>query len=98
MSKLSENLTSIKTSLTSLLTDSNTDEISRIAKDIDSAIELSSTMEKETQGLKDKIVEMVATSITTKAPEEPNPVEKAPKSIDDAMADAINEVVSKRKS
>ena len=96
MEKLTEKLESIKSSLTAILKDDNTDEISAIAKSIDEAKEISSTMEKETQSLKDKIVEMVSTSITsTKAPEDTNQ-DKTPKTLDEAFEEAFKNVESKR--
>ena len=97
MSKIIDSLSKAKELIKGLVTDKNTNEIASVVKALDEVESEAQTTEKELQTCKDKIVEMVkSTIVTKKAPEDENQVE-TPKTLDEIMEEEAKKIVQKDK-
>ena len=96
---MSEILKQARELLSGLVTADNTEVIANISKSFDEVEQKFGAIEKENVELKDKIVDMVKTTIVSKvAPEDQNkPAIPQEFDMDKALNGAINEVVKARK-
>ena len=100
MEKFNEVINSLKDYLKEHLTTENTEVFTHIDKELDKAVEGHSSMEKELSEIKDKLISVVKeTSFKSEKP----PVtatpenEDTPLGIDDAMNEALTEIIEARK-
>ncbi len=90
-------LEKIRELLAGAITTENTEVMANISKALDEAEQSVTNLETENTTLKNKIVEMVKTTITSKeAPKDENTPD-TPKTLDEALDGAIQKVVSERK-
>ena len=92
--KFNEAYDSYKKQLEGLLNADNTDTITNLVKGLDEIKELYEAQEKEVGALKDKLVDVVK---NTTFKTEPKPIDEPDKSMDEIMADQLNEIIAKRK-
>ena len=86
-------LAQAKSNLTKLVTADNTDAVSEVSKTLDTLEEEATKLETENTSLKDKIVEMVKTSINPTKPQEVNEPEVT-KTLDEIMIEEANKIVA----
>ena len=96
MGKIITSINNVKELLKDLVTSENTDQIAKISKSLDEVENVANTMETENTSLKDKIVDMVKGTISTKEPKDPNDIDDTPKSLDDIMEEEAQKISDKR--
>ena len=94
---MSELLEKVREILQEAVTADNTEVMAKISKELDVAEQSYQDIAKENVTLKDRIVDMVKTTISSKEPPKDAVVEDTPKSIEEALDEAIAKVIKERK-
>lgn len=97
MGKIKETIDTLKNTLKDLVTADNTDAVAKVQKVIDELETQGNNLETENLSLKDKIVDMVKGNLSSDTPpsDDNQPAQK--KSVDEAMKDALAEVLKDNK-
>lgn len=93
---LEESIAKVKESLKKIVTAENTEAVAQVSKDLDEVENLGKKIETDNTSLKDKIVDMVKDSISTKTPKDDVEPEKE-KSLDDIMLEEAQKIQNKSK-
>ena len=94
---MSDFLSQVREALKEIVTADNAEAMAKISAKIDEAEQSFDKIAQENTSLKDKIVDMVKGTISSKeAPKDENSPE-APKTVDELLEGAINDVITKRK-
>ena len=98
MGKLEELISLAKESLKDLVTAENTEAIAKVSKALDDVSEQGTKVENEILSLKDKIVDMVKSGMsTTKPPKDETSSDDTQKSLDEIMNEEANKILANRK-
>ena len=97
MTEIEKIINSAREHLKGLVTADNTEGVSKCVSEIDKLEQETKKLADENLALKDKIVEMVKGTISTKEPEKDLKDEKAPLSMEDAVDESLQEIVNARK-
>ena len=93
---LEESIAKVKESLKKIVTAENTEAVAQVSKDLDEVENLGKKIETDNTSLKDRIVEMVKDSISTKTPKDDVTSEKE-KSLDDIMLEEAQKIQNQSK-